>query len=146
MSTQMRKVGSGATPVGRAIVGVGAVLGGIGYVSAKAAMSFQASMERIHTQAGGPQKDVTNCSAAILQMTSRMQTAQGPQQLAQGLYHLESVGMRGSQAMKALAASANLADVAGANMEDTTTALVGAWRAGIKGGGDFNHIVAVMNA
>jgi TP901 family phage tail tape measure protein len=48
--------------------------------------------------------------------------------------------------MRALKQSADLAAVGGANLEETTNALAGAWRSGVKGAGDFHTAVATVNA
>ena len=49
------------------------------------------------------------------------------------MYHLKSVGLDNAKAMKALKAASDLAAVGGANLEETTNAVAGAWRSGIKG-------------
>ena len=145
MSTRMRKVGSGATAMGRAMVGASVPLIGLGYYSAKAAVGFQSSMEMIRTQAGASQGEVDRMSKAVLGMTQTMQVAQGPQQLSEGLYHLESVGLRGSAALQALKASADLAAVGGSNLEETSSALGAAWTSGIRGAGTFGQTVSTLN-
>jgi trimeric autotransporter adhesin len=100
----------------------------------------------IHTQAGATQGEVTRMSAAILAMAASGQYAQGPQQLAEGLYHLESIGLRGAKALNALHIAAQGAAVGNANLEDTTTALGSAWLVGIKGAGDLHNVMGILNA
>ncbi|MFF2094868.1 phage tail tape measure protein [Streptomyces sp. NPDC058202] len=111
---------------------------------AKDAARFQAEMTRISTQAGGTAKDVKVLSDQVLKLGTS--TQQGPQHLAESLYHLKSVGMDNVQAMKALKESSDLAAVGHANLEETTNALAGAWRTGIKGATSFHEAVSTVNA
>src|SRR6266704_1916243 len=155
-SRTFRKVGEEAgfaegrlARFGKAIAVAGAATAGaaaiIGAESVKMAAQFQASMTKIQTQAGGSAKDVKVLSSAVLELSSR-RAQQGPQQLADALFHLKSVGLGNAAAMKALAAASDLAAVGGANLEDTTNALAGAWRSGIKGARDFGKTAATVNA
>ncbi|WP_435270673.1 phage tail tape measure protein [Streptomyces sp. 1222.5] len=111
---------------------------------AKDASRFQAEMTRISTQAGGTAKDVKVLSDQVLKLGTT--TQQGPQVLAESLYHLKSVGMDNVSAMKALKESSDLAAVGHANLEETTNALAGAWRTGIKGATSFHEAVSTVNA
>ncbi|GAA1065198.1 phage tail tape measure protein [Streptomyces asiaticus] len=111
---------------------------------AKDAARFQSEMTRISTQAGGTAKDVQVLSEQVLKLGTT--TQQGPQHLAESLYHLKSVGMDNVQAMKALKESSDLAAVGHANLEETTNALAGAWRTGIKGATSFHEAVSTVNA
>ncbi|MET9086169.1 phage tail tape measure protein [Streptomyces sp. NPDC004237] len=110
----------------------------------KDAARFQAEMTRISTQAGGTAKDVKTLSDQVLKLATS--TQQGPQVLAESLYHLKSVGMDNVSAMKALKEASDLAAVGHANLEETTNALAGAWRTGIKGAGSFHQAVSTVNA
>lgn len=111
---------------------------------AKQAAEFQSEMTRISTQAGATTKDVKILSDQVLKLGTT--TQQGPQQLAESLYHLKSVGMDNVSAMKALKEASDLAAVGHANLEETTNALAGAWRTGIKGAGSFHEAVSTVNA
>lgn len=134
--------------VGKAVVVAGAAIAAgtvaIGTESVKMAVQFQSSMEKIHTQAGASQKSVESLTKSVLAMAPS--TQQGPQQLAEALYHLKSVGMDNADAMKALKSASDLAAVGGANLEETTNALAGAWRSGIKGAQSFGQTAATVNA
>ncbi|MFJ6841341.1 phage tail tape measure protein [Streptomyces griseoluteus] len=111
---------------------------------AKSAMHFQSEMTRISTQAGGTRKDVKLLSKQVLELGTK--TQQGPQHLAESLYHLKSVGMDNVQAMKAMKEASDLAAVGHANLEETTNALAGAWRTGIRGATSFHEAVSTVNA
>ncbi|MFI5973505.1 phage tail tape measure protein [Streptomyces sp. NPDC051452] len=137
----LAKLGKTAKVVGEAVaVGLAAGLA----EGAKSAMEFQAEMTRISTQAGATQKDVKLLSKQVLDLGTT--TQQGPQHLAESLYHLKSVGMDNVSAMKALKEASDLAAVGHANLEETTNALAGAWRTGIKGATSFHEAVSTVNA
>lgn len=139
---------SGIARVGKAVAVAGAAIAAgavaIGAESVKAAVDFQASMEKIHTQAGASQKSVDSLSKSVLDLGTYAE--QSPQQLADALYHLKSVGLDDADAMKALKTASDLAAVGGANLEDTTNALAGAWRSGIKGAESFGKTASTVNA
>jgi TP901 family phage tail tape measure protein len=131
---------------GKAFRATAVAAGVFAYQSVKMANTFDQQMEMIHTQAGATQIEVTNMSKAILGMAGSGQYAQGPIKLAEGLYHLESIGLRGARALSALKIAAQGAAVGNADLEDTTTALGSAWLVNIKGGGNLNQVMATLNA
>ncbi|MFK0173420.1 phage tail tape measure protein [Streptomyces sp. NPDC090306] len=154
-SKTLNKVGKSASTTEKVLGRLGkaaklagaAVAGGLAVGLAKGvkdAMAFQTEMTRISTQAGATAKDVKVLSKQVLQLGTT--TQQGPQQLADSLYHLKSVGMDNVSAMKALKEASDLAAVGGADLEETTNALAGAWRTGIKGAGSFHQAVSTVNA
>ena len=120
-------------------VAIGAAMVG----SVVAAQQFQSAMLRIHTQAGGTSRDVQILSREILGLRD---VQQSPIQLANAMYHLKSVGLDNVDAMKALRAASDLAAVGGANLEETTNAIAGAWRSGIRGAQSFGQAAATVNA
>lgn len=115
-----------------------------GAVSVDLATKFNSAMTRIQTQAGASARDVKVLSDAVLKLAPS--TQQGPVELADSLYHLKSVGMDNADAMSALKNAADLANVSGAGLEDTTNALAGAWRSGIKGATSFKGAIGTLNA
>lgn len=142
------KLERGLGKLGKAAVAAGAALAGgiaVGLAeSAKKAVEFQSQMTRIQTQAGASAKDVAVLSKQVLALGKS--TQQGPQQLSEALYHLKSVGMDNVDAMRALKTASDLAAVGGANLEETTNALAGAWRTGIKGATNMNEAARTLNA
>lgn len=129
------KLATGALAVG--------LIGGLA-ASTKAAIDFQKQMELIQTQAGASAKEVDTMSKALLKLAPAVGTT--PSDLAKGLFHVESAGLRGGKALEVLAAAAKGARVGQANLEDVTNALVGAFKSGIKGAGDMEHAMGVLNA
>ena len=117
---------------------------GVAAVSAKMATDFNSAMTKVQTQAGASAKDVQVLSTQVLALAKYAQ--QGPTELANSLYHLKSVGMDNVAAMKALRVASDFAAVGGANLEETTNALAGAWRTGIKGATDMGKAAGTLNA
>lgn len=105
---------------------------------------FESSMTRIQTQAGASASDVAKLSKSVLALGGKVQ--QSPEELANSLYHLKSVGLDNVKAMQALRASSKFAAVGNADLEETTNALAGTWRSGIRGAGSFNQAIATLNA
>lgn len=92
----------------------------------KLGVDFHRQMEFIHTQAGATQHEVDKMTEAVLRLAPA--TAFGPDELAKALYHIESVGARGAQALNLLKVAAQGAAVGNANLEDTASALAGIMR------------------
>lgn len=130
------------------LLGKAAVVGAAGLATLAVASGVMAShfnndMLKIQTQAGGTAKDVKVLSGAVLTMKNAQQ---GPDQLAESLYHLKSIGLDNADAMKDLRSASDLAAVGSSNLEATTNALGGAWRSGIKGAETFAKSAATVNA
>jgi TP901 family phage tail tape measure protein len=122
---------------------------GLGFAAAaiegiKMSMNFNRQMEMLHTQAGATQGEVERMKGAVLSMAGTV--PQGPLELAKGLYHLESIGLRGAAAVDALKTAAQGAAVGNAHLEDVTTALGAAWIVGAKGAGSLHNVMGILNA
>lgn len=148
VSGGLGKIGSGALTAAKnlALLGVpvALALGGIAISSTNAARTFQASMTLIQTQAGGTADEVTTMSAAVLKLAPEVGT--GPEELAAGLYHVESAGLRGAKALEILRVAAEGAKVGNANLEDVTNALIAANQSGVKGVDDMAGAMGTLNA
>ncbi len=123
-------------------VGAGAMLG-VGYESVKLATQFEASMARVVTQANAPKADLAGLKRDVLALGGK--TAQTPNELADGLYHLESAGFRGKQALDLLAAAAQGATIGNSNLGDTTQAMIAVTASGIKGVNGASDAMAILN-
>lgn len=110
----------------------------------KAATGFQDAMEQIHTQAGASQAEVNKMSKALLALGPAV--GQTPTELANGLYHVESAGLRGAKALQVLATAAKGAAVGHADLESVTNALVAAQKSGISGVQNMNQAMGTLNA
>jgi len=114
-----------------ALLGIGVVAAGVGYESVKMAAGFDQAMEMVHTQAGASQSEVDALKSKVLALAPAVGV--GPEELATGLYHVESAGFRGAQAMDILTASAKLAQIGQSDLETTSQAVVGVMSSQIKG-------------
>jgi TP901 family phage tail tape measure protein len=117
-------------------------LAALGVVSGKMAMDFDRSMSLIATQAGGSAREVKGLDKAVLGMHNQFT----PNERAQGLFYIESAGLRGAKAMEMLRANVKLATVGNSNLEHTVFGTVGAMNALGKEGKNFTRVAAVMNA
>lgn len=115
----------------------------IGGYSIDAAAKFQTQMELIHTQAGVAQSSIKGLSQAVLDMSS--QVGQSPDDLAAGLYHIESAGFRGKQALDILRASAINASMGMSDMETSSQALVGVMAEGFPDIKNAADAAAILN-
>jgi TP901 family phage tail tape measure protein len=141
----LSKLGSVATK--RAAVGI-LGLGAAAVYAATKAVTFNREMLKISTQAGGSASEVKKLSAEVLAMAGTV--PQGPQKLAEGLYHIQSAGFRGAQAMEMLKAAAQGAALGNADLQATTQAMIATMASQIKGVhgsadamGQLNDIVGV---
>ncbi len=138
------KLGKLSATLNKVGAAMGAAAVAVGVESTRMAVSFQTAMTKIHTQAGASTAEVSKMSKAILGLGGKVQ--QTPLDLANALYHLESLGLRGAKAMQALKSASDLAAVGGANLEDTATAIGAAWRSGVKGAQSFGMAASTVNA
>lgn len=136
--------GALATAGATAGLAIGSGIAIAGYESMKAAMTFQSSMELIRTQAGASQAEVKNMSKALTNLAPSV--GMGPNELASGLYHIESVGMRGAKALSVLKVAAEGAQIGHANLEDVTNALDSAIVSGIPGVQNYRQAMGSLNA
>lgn len=136
------RLGGLGTALGVGVAGLGA-LAAAGAATITMANDFNNKMLMIQTQAGGTAKDVQYLSNAVLSLKD---VQQSPDQLAEALYHLKSVGLDNVTAMKDLKVASDLASVGNSDLEATTNALAGAWRSGIKGAQDMGQAAATVNA
>lgn len=118
----------------------------IGGTAASVAMaaSFDRTMEMIHTQAGASQKEVDSLKASVLTLAG--QVGQTPENLAKGLYHIESAGFRGAQALDMVTQAAKLATIGNANLADTAQGVVAIMASQVDGVKNATEAVQWMNA
>lgn len=116
----------------------------IGVEAVKAATSYDAAMERVHTQAGASQAEVDRMKQALIDLAPAVAT--GPEELATALYHVESTGVRGAKALEEVKIAAEGAKVGGANLEDVTNALNATIASGIPGVQNMGQAMGALNA
>jgi len=116
----------------------------VGFESVKMAMNFDQAMEMIHTQAGASQSEVDGLKDKVLALSGAVGI--GPEKLAEGLYHIESSGLRGAQALDVLEQSAHLAKIGMADLDDVTYAMSGVMSVGMKDVQNATDAIAFMNS
>ncbi len=143
--TKGKKLESALAGMGKLTLGAGTVgFGAAAYEGVKGAAALQKQMEMIHTQASASQTEVKNMTGAVMGMSASVGT--GPQQLAEGLYHVESVGLRGAKALGVLKIAAEGAKVGNANLVDVTNALDAAIVSGISGVQNYGQAMGSLNS
>lgn len=141
---RMQTVGRGMSTLGRTMTMMAAPIVAVGAYSVKTAANFQRSMLLIRTQAGASQAELQNMSKALLNLAPAVGTSTSD--LSSGLYHLESAGYRGKTALDALRTAAEGAQIGGANLTDTTTAMTAVMVAGFKGVHTLQGAMGALNA
>jgi TP901 family phage tail tape measure protein len=116
----------------------------VGAVASKMAVDYDAAITRIGTQTDATRGDVRLFRREVLDLAKR--TPSSPLELANALYRLAGAGLHGAYAMRALHASANLAAVGNANVEDTAKTLGQVLFTNIKNTGGLNHLIGMLNA
>lgn len=116
----------------------------IGGAAAKMGIEFNKQMLMIQTSAGASARELAFMNKEVLALAQNSPV--GPIELSKGLYHLESLGLRGSQALDALKVSSIAAGMTMANIEDVATALGGAIVADVKGTKDFEAAMGTVIA
>lgn len=144
-STSFAQMGSAASKLGGTMSKyVSLPIAAVGVASIKMASDFQSAMLLINTQAGASTQEVQRMTAAVMQMAPAV--GFGPKALADALYHIESVGIRGSSALDTLKFAAEGAKVGMASLEDTTNALAAIMVSGIKGVSGAGDAMGQLNA
>lgn len=115
----------------------------VGYEAVKQAIDFNQQMLLLKTQAGDASDSIKQLSTEVLKLASSG-APQGPVQLAEGLFHLVSLGLRGAQAMGTLREASLAAGMGMANLEDTSTALGAAVVSGIRGAQNYQQAMATL--
>jgi TP901 family phage tail tape measure protein len=139
----LKNLGSGMTSLGHKLTAISLPLIAVGGYSIKMAMDFQTSMTQLRTQAGASAKEVKTLEGSVLKLGPKV--AEGPKELAEALYPIRSVGLKGSQAMRALTASAKGAQISGAGLTETAEAMSGALRTNLKDVHSASEAMGIMN-
>lgn len=142
--------GKGAGGFGAAVgkmAKVGAIgLVALGVTAVKMSNSFQTEMLKIRTEGGATSKEFRTMRQGVLNLAaSGKSLGAGPTSLAQGLYYLESMGIRGKKALLGLKLAAQESAISGASLEDTTRSLGGALFISAKGTGNLHQVMGTLN-
>jgi TP901 family phage tail tape measure protein len=145
LGANLQSVGQSMTSVGKTMTtDITLPLVAFGVWAAKGAIDFQQAMTLVQTQAGASATEVQSLSQQVMQLATVSE--QGPTDLANGLYHLVSLGLNANDAFNALKIASEGAAVGQANLEEVTNALGGAISSGIKGTSNYSDAMATLNA
>lgn len=145
LGNSFKSIGSNLSSIGSSLTtNVTLPIVAIGAAAVKMASDFQTQMTFIRTQAGDTTDSISDLSKQVLDLAHS--SAFGPEELAKGLYHLVSLGLRGAEAMHGLDIAQQMAAVGGAKLEETTSALGAAMVSGISGTEDLGKAAGNLNA
>lgn len=144
LTAYQAQVTKGGEIISTAFAAAGVAVAAGAVISGKAAADFQQQMNLIQTNAGASAKEVKNMSKAVLDMAGSVGTT--PDELATGLYHIESAGFRGAQALNMLKAAAEGAKNGNADLESVTQAMISLTASHIKGVKDEANAMGILNA
>jgi TP901 family phage tail tape measure protein len=130
--------------VRKAAIGIGIASAAAGLEAYKLQTNFDKQLAMVQSEAGASAAEVANMRKEILNLAGPLQ--QNPEELAKGLYHIESLGFRGAKALAVLKDSAHMANISGADLEETTTALGGAMIVGVRGAGSLTNTMGTLIA
>jgi TP901 family phage tail tape measure protein len=103
-------------------------------------------MNQIQTQAGASAKEVRHMRGEVLQFARSGKSISGPKELADGLYNIESAGIRGKRALDALHHSEQLSMVGRTDLVSTSKILTTTMKTGMKGTQNLDETVGILNA
>ena len=99
----------------------------VGYESVKAAGNFESMTQHLVTDAGESQQNLAMIRSGMLALAA--QTGTSTEQVAAGMYHVESAGYHGAQALSVMKAAAEGAKVGNADLDTVSKALTGTMNA-----------------
>lgn len=152
----MTRLGMASATVGAAALAMSAGIGIAMVAAANHAANFQAEMTLIETQAGAPRKGES--INGVVQTAGEIEKIQNKLldmlpiygvtgvQAAKAMYHLESLGFRGAQALDILGAGLKGAKVGMADVEATVNVLGTVMASGISGIKDATDAMAQLDA
>lgn len=120
-----------------------ALAAAVGYSVVKGA-EFQEQMTRLQTAAGLTGANMGQLGKTVLQLGDR--TGYTGTEIATALYHPISAGLSLNTALKLVANSAKLAQIHGADLEDTTYALSSVMKSYNQSAGDAGKTSALLNS
>ena len=127
-NASLRRSAEDMTQLGRTMtMGITAPLMGIGIASGKMAMDFETSMTKIITLVGIGRREVESWIPAVKNMAGETGVAAG--ELAEALFYITSAGIRGSNALNVLEASAKASAIGLGETQGVAYAAVSAMNA-----------------
>ncbi|MHB8671102.1 MAG: phage tail tape measure protein, partial [Acidimicrobiales bacterium] len=127
-----------------AFLGLGTAALGVAVASVGMAAKFSDAMLLIHTQAGASTGELNKMTEAVLKLAPAV--GFGPKALAEALFPIESIGLRGGKALDALKLAAEGAAVGHSDLIKTADALASVLGSGITGVHNATEAMGLLNA
>lgn len=148
LAAQQKLAAAGAETLHKAMTYGALAIAAVGYESVKAAGNWQSLTTHLVTDAGESQKNLAMVSAGMLQLAA--QTGTSTTDMANGMYHVESAGYHGAQALSVMKAAAEGAKVGGADLDTVSKALTGTMNAYSMSGSQatsmMNQLIAAVGS
>lgn len=143
LGSKASKVGGQMIGFGRTMTMAGVPIAALGYYAIKSSASFGQAMTLLSTQAGMARKSIGPMSTAVENMATKFGAT--PTALADALYPIESIGLRGGKALTALKAAAMGSATGLDSLENTADAVTTAMASKIKGTGGPVEAMSIMD-
>lgn len=143
LSSKAKTIGSQMIGFGRTMTMAGVPIAALGYYAIKSSSQFGQAMTLLSTQANMPMKTIGKVSSELEAMSSKYGAT--PLAMAQAMYPIESIGLRGKAALTALKAAAMGSAVGLDSLENTADAVTTAMASKIKGTGGPVQAMAIMD-
>lgn len=151
MSADQAAATTSLKEVGNALAMVGGALGIADFAMLKTAGTFQANLTRLQTEAGLTDERINQFAGSMQGLQEKVlaagnATGKSGVEMSNALYEPISAGLSLSQALDAVKFSAEEAQISGASLEDTTTAVTATMKAFGSSVGTPEQAVASLNA
>lgn len=141
--SKLKKAGTALSSVGSVMTRLAAPAVALGAVAVKSAATYEQAMTRIRTQTGASAAEATKQASNFSKLAG--QVGFSSTQMAQGLYPIESEGLRGAKATQALTAAMKGAKIGGDSLTVTADAMAGVLGTGAKDIHSANEAMMVMD-
>jgi TP901 family phage tail tape measure protein len=143
LGSKMSNVGSKMIGVGKTMTTAGLPIAALGYYAVRSSAQFSQAMTLLSTQAGLPQKNLAALSKQVEDMAPKFGAT--PKALADALYPIESIQLRGPAALNALKAAAMGSAVGLDSLSNTADAVTTVMASKIKGSGSPVEAMSIMD-
>lgn len=123
LATSEEAVATGATGIVGVLVAAGVAVAATGAMAVKAAGDFQSAVVHLTTDAGESAANLQMVSAGLLQIANDTGTA--TDDMAKGMYHIESAGFHGAEGLEMMRIAAEGAKVGNAELDTVSKTLAG---------------------
>lgn len=140
---KMSKVGGTMMNVGRTMATAGLPIAALGYYAVRSSAQFGQAMTLLSTQAAYPQKSLAALSKQVEDMAPKFGAT--PVAMANAMYPIASVGLRGTAALTTLKAAAIGSAVGLDSLSNTADAVTTTMASHIKGAGGPVEAMSIMD-